>query len=70
MKFKVHLYHEVRETFEVEAENADEALYYVDMNIRVLEPESSEELDYLPQSRIDPILPDGSIDYDNSVWRE
>ena len=70
MKFKVHLFREVRHTFEVDADSADEALNYVDENIYNLTPVSEEELDYLPQSCIDPILPDGSVDYDNSTWSE
>lgn len=70
MKYRVHLFREVRETFEVEAENHDEALAYVDMNIYDLTPKQKEELDFLPQSCVDPILDNGEVDYDNSRWFE
>lgn len=70
MKFKVHLFREYREAYEVEAENADAAIKYVDKNIRGLDPVQSEMQDYLPYCLVDPILPDGTVDYDNSVWRE
>ena len=69
MKFRVHLFREYRETFEVEAENVDAALNYVDENISDLVPET-EMLDFLPHACIDPLLPDGSVDYDKSEWRE
>ena len=68
MKFKVHLFREYRETYEVEAENADAALNLVDEDPPA--PIQTEMLDYLSHALIDPILPDGTVDYDNSVWRE
>lgn len=67
MKFKVHLFREYRETYEVEADSADAALNLVDENPPA--PIQTEMLDYLSHALIDPILPDGSVDYDNSVWR-
>lgn len=70
MKFRVHLFRELQETYEVEAENADEAFHYVDSNLDDLIPKSSEVLTYLPDACIDPLNSDGSVDYDNSVWRE
>lgn len=68
MKFKVHLFREYRETYEVEAENADAALNLVDEDPPA--PIQTEMLDYLSHALVDPILPDGTVDYDNSVWRE
>lgn len=68
MKFKVHLFREYRETYEVEADSADAALNLVDENHPA--PIQTEMLDYLSHALIDPILPDGTVDYDNSVWRE
>ena len=68
MKFKVHLFREYRETYEVEAENADAALNLVDENPPA--PIQTDILDYLPHAHIHLILPDGTVDYDNSVWRE
>jgi hypothetical protein len=68
MKFKVHLFREYRETYEVEADNAEAALNLVDEDPPA--PIQTEMLDYLSHACIDPILPDGTVDYDNSVWRE
>ena len=68
MKFKVHLFREYRETYEVEAENADAALNLVDENPPA--PIQTEMLEYLSHALIDPILPDGTVDYGNSVWLE
>ena len=70
MKFKVHLFREYRETYEVEADNADAAIECVDKNLRTLDPVQSEMQDYLPHCLVDPILLDGTVDYANSVWRE
>jgi len=68
MKFKVHLFREYRETFEVEADSADAALNLVDENPPA--PIQTEMLDYLSHALIDPVNEDGTVDYDNSVWRE
>ena len=68
MKFKVHLFRKYRETYEVEADSADAALNLVDENPPA--PIQTEMLDYLSHALIDPILPDGTVDYANSVWRE
>lgn len=68
MKFKVHLFREYRETYEVEADNADAALNLVEGGNFC--PDEEERLGYLSHALIDPILPDGSVDYANSVWRE
>lgn len=68
MKFKVHLFREYCETYEVEAENADAALNLVEEDPP--DPIQTEMLDYLSHALIDPILPDGTVDYANSVWRE
>ena len=68
MKFKVHLFREYRETYEVEADSADAALNLVDENPPA--PIQTEMLDYLSHALIDPVNEDGTVDYDNSVWRE
>lgn len=68
MKFKVHLFREYRETYEVEADSADAALNLVDENPPA--PIQTEMLEYLSHALIDPILPDGTVDYGNSVWLE
>ena len=68
MKFRVHVFREYRETYEVEAENADAALNLIDEN-SLDDPTPTELLDSLSHACVDPILPDGSVDYDNSVWR-
>jgi len=68
MKFKVHLFREYRETFEVEADSADAALNLVDENPPA--PIQTEMLDYLSHALIDPVNEDGTVDYDNSVWLE
>jgi len=38
MKFRVHVFREYRETYEVEADNHDDALNTVDEHINDLEP--------------------------------
>lgn len=70
MKFRIHLFRELRETFEVEADNADAALEFVDANLHELDPVETELQDYLPQSGIDPLFPDGSVNYSKSEWRD
>ena len=69
MKFRVHVFREYRETYEVEAENADAALNLIDEN-SLDYPTQTELLDYLSHACIDPILPDGTVNYANSVWLE
>ena len=68
MKFKVHLFREYRETYEVEADNADAALNLIDEGNFC--PDEEERLYYLSRACIDPVNEDGTVDYDNSVWRE
>lgn len=70
MKFKVHLFREYRETYEVEADSCELALAIADKNIQELTPVSSEMQDYLPYALVDPILPNGEVDYDSSEWFE
>ena len=69
MKFKVHLFREYRETYEIGADNADAALNLIDENSLDC-PAQTELLDYLSHACVDPILLDGTVDYANSVWRE
>ena len=68
MKFKVHLFREYLETYEVEADSADAALNLVDEGGFC--PDEEERLDYLSHACVDPVNEDGSVDYANSVWRE
>lgn len=70
MKFRVHVFREYRETYEVEADNHDEALNSVDEHINDLDPVQTEMQDYLPHSLVDPILAGGVVDYENSRWFE
>lgn len=70
MKFRVHVFREFRETYEVEADNHDDALNKVDEHINDLAPISTEMQDYLPHSLVDPILVTGEVDYENSKWFE
>jgi len=72
-KFYVHLFRELREKYEIEAESMDEAEKMVDRPswwINKPDPIETELQDYLPQILIDPVLPDGTVDYENSEWRE
>ena len=70
MKFRVHVFREFREAYEVEAEDAEAAVKLVDANLSDLTPVQTEMQDYLPHTLIDPLLPDGTVDYDNSQWME
>ena len=70
MKFRIHIFREFREVYEVEAEDAKTAVKIVDANLADLTPVHTEMQDYLPHTLIDPLLPDGSVDYDNSEWME
>lgn len=69
MKFRVHLFREFRETYEVEADTHDLALNLLDNN-QIYEPVQTEMQDYLPHALVDPILDDGSVDYENARWFE
>ena len=68
MKFRIHIFREFREAYEVDAEDAKAAVKYVDANLSDLTPVHTEMQDYLPHTLIDPLLPDGTVDYDNSEW--
>ena len=70
MKFRIHIFREFREEYEVEAKDAEAAVKVVDANLADLTPVRTEMQDYLPYTLIDPLLPDGTVDYDNSEWRE
>ncbi len=70
MKFRVHVFREYRETYEVEADNHDDALNKVDESITRLTPLYTNLEDYLPHSCVDPILASGEVDYENSRWFE
>lgn len=69
MKFRVHVFREYRETYEVEADNHDDALNKVDEHINDLEPVDTAMQDYLPHSLVDPVI-NGEVDYENSRWFE
>ena len=70
MKFRSHIFREFREAYEVEAEDAEAAVKHVDANLSDLTPVHTEMQDYLPHTLIDPLLPDGTVDYDHSEWME
>jgi hypothetical protein len=67
MKYRVHTYQVVRVTYEVEADSADEAKDYVDKEGYNLEPYSThyDDPEWTEDFIVDPILPNGEIDYDN-----
>ena len=69
MKFRVHLFREFRETYEVEADTHDLALNLLDDN-QIYEPVCTEMQDYLSHALVDPIMDDGSVDYENARWFE
>ena len=70
MKFRIHVFREFREAYEVDAEDADAALKYVDANMHDLSPVQTEMQDYLPHALIDPLLPDGGEGNDRPVCKE
>ena len=65
MKFRVHVFRDYRETYEVEADNHDDALNTVDEHINDLEPVETEKMDYLPFTLVDPVI-NGVVDFENS----
>jgi hypothetical protein len=70
MKFRVHTYQEVRVSYEVEAESAEAAQKLVSDDGWNMEPVGAPGPlggDWSPFYIVDPLLPDGSVDYDNVV---
>lgn len=72
-KFYIHLFRELREKYEIEAESMDEAKKMIDRPSwweNKPDPIEIEHQDYLSHILIDPVLPDGTVDYENSEWIE
>lgn len=71
MKFHVHTFREIRITYLVEADSAEEAHQkYLDDQSECSLPEVSREVSDEADNQvlIDPIDDDGDVDYDNSRW--
>lgn len=69
MKYRVHLFVSVRVHIEVEAESAQEALQRAEEAFdpcMIKDGEYADEM--LAPACVDPLLSDGDVDYDNSVW--
>lgn len=68
-KFRVHTYQVIRVPYEVEAESQEQAakLVHADGGQK-LEPSSPAEPseEWMPDSVVDPLLPNGAVDYENS----
>jgi hypothetical protein len=68
-KFKVHVFEEVRLSYIVEAESAQEAVHFTVANFDGLNPIESEFTgDYSDDVCVDPLLEDGSSDLENYQW--
>jgi hypothetical protein len=70
-KFYIHAFQTLRVKFEVEANDREHAATLADDAImgRVgREMESELTGDYMPEYLVDPILEDGSVDYENAKW--
>lgn len=68
-KFRIHCFEHVRHTFEVEAESIEAAYARTDALINDATPMTSEFTgDYDPDVCVDPLLPDGEVDYERSRW--
>jgi len=69
MKYRVHTFQVYRLTYEVEADSADDAKRMVDetgWDMQPVECVSTEE--WLPDMIVDPISPDGSVDYESVTY--
>ena len=72
-KFYVHGFQAMRVKFEVEAESIVDAASKIDeiLTGRVgREMDSELTQDWLPEYLVDPILEDGTVDYEKSQWFE
>jgi hypothetical protein len=68
-KFRIHAFHKVRQVFVVEAESIDLAISMIDDVLYTQDPveqEYTNEFDTV--CCVDPMLPDGEVDYANSRW--
>lgn len=66
MKYRVHGFELVRTTYEVEADNADEAYSKGTAMFGVADPVECERTgDFDDFVIVDPLLPSGEVDYDN-----
>lgn len=69
MKFRIHAFESVRRTYEVNAESIEAAYAMLDDLIDSDTPVDSEATgEYLGDALIDPILPNGKVDFDNARW--
>ena len=69
MKFRLHVFEKVRHAFVVEADSAEQAYDMVEDCIFDEEPESSEFTgEYDVDVCVDPLLPNGEVDFDNYEW--
>lgn len=65
MKFRVHMYEEVRRTWEVEAESAEAAAEMVVRDPTRISPKSSVETgDFTEEVIVDPLLSFDKVDYE------
>jgi len=69
MKYHLHAFEEMRRTFEVEANSIEEAAAMLDAAIGNQDPIASELTGcFTTHFCVDPILPNGEVDYDNYKW--
>ena len=69
MKFRIHAFESVRRTYEVSAESIEAAYSMLDDLIDSDTPVDSEATgEYHDDVLIDPILPNGEVDFDNARW--
>ena len=71
MKFRVHVFEEIRHTFTISAKDIDEAATLIESGICAnwQRWESSEPTGYFSDEVcIDPLKEDGDVDYEKSTW--
>lgn len=69
MRFKIHAFESVRRTYEIEADSFEAAAAKVDETINTQDYIESEFTgEFSDEVLIDPIFPNGDVDYENSRW--
>lgn len=70
MKFRIHMFEEIRRTYEVEADDIAHAARLADGPEFDFDDfiESERTGNYSDTFLIDPLLPDGEVDYENVRW--
>ena len=69
MKFRIHAFESIRRTYEIEAESFDDAVSKIDETIETKDYIESELTgEFQDPVLIDPILPNGEVDYENARW--